>query len=369
MQKISVAYLKPGMVVGRNIYNLEGSLLLAAGIELNFQYIEKLKKQQIGSVYVTNHLLGDVEIPEVIREETRVQAVQAVQKSYKEFSVKRKLNIIELRSTADQILDEIIGNRGVMIQLTDIRTYDSYTFSHSVQVCVLSVLIAISMGYPEQRLRELAIGALVHDIGKTAIPLDILNKPARLSDGEMDIVREHTKIGFDLLRNQGYLSAKSIYIALSHHERFDGSGYPRGISGKEIHEYARVVAIADVFDAITADRPYQKAKLPDEAYEILMSGSGTQFDTDILRIFFKHISIYPIGSMVELNTGEWALVTHVYSGIPFRPCVKILADKDGNRPSQSREVDLTEQLTLTIVRVLREEEYVARFKDMYGLKS
>lgn len=365
MQRVSVNNLQPGMVVGRSIYDASGMLLLASGFSLNQQFIQGLIQLGINSVYIENKLLEEEQVTDVLREETRVMAIKSVKECFTHYGLMKKpINVEKIKVAANQIVDEIILNPTAMIQLTDIRTHDDYTFAHSVNVCSLAVLLAASIGYSQHHLKDLALGSLLHDIGKVEISNDILNKPAQLDACEWRIMHHHPMAGFQILKKQGNVPAPSMIICYAHHEWYDGTGYPRGIAGDEIHEYARLVAIADVFDAVTADRPYRPALMAHEAYDLLMASSGTHFDQRLLAKFLQSIAVYPVGSVVELSDGRIAVVKAVHPGIAWRPTVQILADALMSTIEKGEEIDLREALSITVRKVFREQEVLALMKQL-----
>ncbi|HPW41973.1 MAG TPA: HD-GYP domain-containing protein, partial [Bacillota bacterium] len=208
------------------------------------------------------------------------------------------------------------------------------------------------MKYDEEKLRELGMGAMLHDIGKTRIPHEILNKPESLTKEEFELVKKHTSYGYELLKRSDVLSTYASYIALTHHERHDGEGYPLGLRGEEIHEFARIVSVADVFDAITSDRVYKKRINVNEAVEYLIGMGDHQFDYNIVRSFIEHITIYPPGTCVLLNSGEKAIVVDVNKKYPNRPIVRILADGEGQIPTVPVEIDLTKNNALLISEII-----------------
>ncbi len=357
MQKISVEHLRPGMITARNIFSADGVLLLNSGIMLCERYIDRLKQLGIMSVYIQNPLLKDVDIPEAIREETRVRAVALVHEAFLNLRKSARINIQQFKDAADCIVDEIISNKQAMIHLSDVRTHDNYTFGHCVNVAVLSTITGIRLGYSTTELKILAMGALLHDVGKAFVPLEILNKPGRLSTSEMEIMKQHSELGFDTLRHQGeHIPLLAAHVAFQHHEKYNGSGYPRHLSGKEIHEYARITAVADVYDAITSERPYRGPIMPHEAYEIVSSLSNSHFDPEILNAFLCNIAVFPLGSFVTLNTGEIALVIKVIPKFPARPTVRVIADADGALLKDKYDISLLDNLTLFISSVLTEKE-------------
>ncbi|SDE64735.1 HD-GYP domain-containing protein [Sporomusa acidovorans] len=363
MQKIAIPNLQPNMVVARNIFSPDGVLLLSADTVLNPSQIDRLQQFGLTSIYIKNPFTDNLNdsdlfdtIPEVVREETRVQAIQIVNTSFQNLAITQELNTQPFQEISDFLLEEVIKNRGAMIHLTDIRARDGYTFGHSVNVCVLATLTGLQMGYDLGKLKELALGALLHDTGKMLVPKELLIKPGPLTCAERKLMERHPDLGFNVLRTQRDIPLVSAHIAYQHHEKFDGTGYTRSLCGTEIHEYARIVAIADVYDALTSDRPYKEGTLPHEAYEIMMSLASTHFDPAILRIFLNQIAVYPLDSIVQLNTGDIAVVIGVTPGLQTRPTLKILVNADGCRLADGPEIDLTKNLTTFIHKVFTSTE-------------
>ncbi|MEN6411863.1 MAG: HD-GYP domain-containing protein [Veillonellales bacterium] len=367
MQRISISHLKPGMTLSRNIFSADGLLLLNVGIKLTRNYISRLKKLGIASVYVDNPLLTDIEAPEIIQEETRVKAIATVKQSFSKLQTVCRIDIGELQQVANRIVDEAIQNRHTMVHLTDIRTHDDYTFGHSVNVCVLAVVTGLHLGYHTDQLRTLALGAMLHDVGKLSVPLEILNKPGRLTEDEMSIMKQHSGYGFSILQQQtDSIPLLAAHIAFQHHEKFNGTGYPRCLQGDDIHEFARIVAIADVYDALTADRPYRKCLPPHQAYEWIMVLTGQHFDPYILSVFLSHIAAYPVGTFVRLTSGEIGIVTKVLPKLSTRPQLRILTDSSGQFLSQPAELNMLEHLTLFIDKVLTDKEVYALQSQISG---
>ncbi len=360
MQRIAVKDIIPGMVAAKSIYDTEGRLLLASGSTFTKQYIKRLKELAIWHAYIQTPLTANLEIPELLAEETRAKAVHTVKQAFEDCRKTKKIDMGQFKQVTEEIIDEVIRNPNAVYHLNDIRMYDDYTFAHSVNVCVLAVLSGAGMQYTPQRLRELGIGALLHDVGKMAIAKQILNKTGMLTDEERDIMRKHPELGFDILRKyNAQLSWPSIHVAYQHQEKYDGTGYPRGLKGLEIHEYARITAIADVYDALTSDRPYRPALSPSQSYECLLAGSGTQFDPDILRAFVRHIALYPVGSIVKISTGDIGVVTHVYPGLQARPVVRLIVNAEDRIFDLPVEINLSTELTLFIENILGGAEIAA----------
>ena len=350
MRKVQIDYVKPGMKLARSIFTSNGNILLGCGVELTQRYIDWLKEKGIFNVYIEDDISEGIEIKDVISDETRIRAEKIVKNVMVDIIENNQISEeFQIKKVVNQIVDELLENKDVLVNLNDMRLMDEYTFGHCVNVCVLSIMTGIAMGYNELRLRDLGVGALLHDVGKMRIPVSILKKPGRLTDNEYDEIKRHTILGFDILRNCDAISKISANTALTHHERCDGTGYPNGLHKDEIHEFSKIVAIADVYDAMTTDRIYRKAVQPYEAVEYLLEMGNTQFDYSIVKIFMNNISIYPEGSGVVLNTGEKGLVVKVNKGFPTRPHVRIIYDRNGHRCNKFEEIDLISHPSVFIV--------------------
>jgi HD-GYP domain-containing protein (c-di-GMP phosphodiesterase class II) len=367
MQRISTNNLRPGLVVGKDILNADGDVLLRWGIVLTDKYIRRLIELDIYSVYVESPYLENIVIPEPINERIRVKAIKILKDNFLKIRVNKTLDVEAFSVIANAVVDEVCANRNLLIHLTDIRVYDDYTFGHSVNVAILATFAGIGVGYGKTKLRELALGGLLHDVGKMFVPKEILNKPAKLTEDEMKVMKGHSLFGFELLRNNPEISLLVAHMAFQHHERPNGSGYPRGLQGEEIHEYANIIAIADVYDALTSDRPYRRGILPHEAYEVLLELTRTQVDIDLLKIFFKYIAIYPIGSIVQLNTGEVGVVVNVQPQSPLRPKIRIVLDNYGKAVKKVYEIDLEINLTQFIIKVFKEEDRIVFPLNIHGI--
>lgn len=349
MRRVNINYVRPGMRLACPIFTSDGSVLLGCGVELTQRYIDRLKERGISNIYIDDELSEGIEVKDVISDETRIKAKKIIKNVAFDIMENNKISeASQITKIVNQIIDELLDNNDVLVNLNDMRLMDEYTFGHCVNVCVLSVMTGIAMGYNQLCLRDLGVGALLHDIGKMKIPSSILNKPGRLTDSEYNEIKRHTILGFDILRNCDAISKVSANTALAHHERCDGTGYPNGLYKDEIHEFSRIVAIADVYDAMTSDRIYRKGLQPHEAVDYLIGMGNTQFDYDIVKVFMSNISIYPVGSGVVLNTGEKGLVVKANKGFPTRPLVRIIYDRDGRRCKKFEEIDLIQHPSIFI---------------------
>jgi len=231
-----------------------------------------------------------------------------------------------IKSLVHNIVDEVAHNRDIMVNIIDIRAYDDYTYSHSLNVAVLSVVMGTMLGLNRKQLHDLTMGALLHDTGKMFIKKEILNKPARLTPEEFEEIKTHSERGYRYLCDQLEIPENARIVALQHHEQFSGKGYPAGLANTDIHLYGRICCVADVYDALTSDRPYRKSMLPSDAIEYIMSGYSTQFDPLVVDALAKKIAPYPVGTYVRLSTGQTAIVVQNYLETGLRPRVKLIVN-------------------------------------------
>ena len=356
MQRVSVGFLEAGMVAARNVHSAEGRLLVTKDTVLSEAMVANIQKTSLGSIYVRNPLFQDIEAEEVVTEDNRRKAVMALKSAVTAYQKTKVLDIQPLKKVLRELVVEIIRNRDSMIHQLDMRTYQDYIYAHSVNTCVLSVLIAVNLDYPEGKLTDLALGTMLHDIGMMMLPDALLMKMGNLTPEESKQVQQHPEDGFNILRTVREIPITVAHIAYQHHERVDGKGYPRNLTADKILEFAKVAAVADTFDALVSDRPYRKGMVPHEAYEVMMALADSYVDRDILHLFLTHVAIYPVGSVVQLDNGQHGVVTKVLPRLQTRPQVRLLTDQQGNLLSEQTEIDLTQHLTLMISRVLKEKE-------------
>lgn len=354
MRRISTNFLQPGMQLAQSVFSADGKVLLAKGQVLRESYIERLRQIGVWSVYIIDPRFPDLEVDSLISEQTRMQALKTIRSVCTNMMAGNATNGPVLKDLIELLLSDLTRNPRLMINVLDIRTHDDYTFAHSVNVCSFSLLVGMAMGLHNGVLRELGVGALMHDLGKTLIPAGVLNKPGPLTTEEYECVKRHATDGFNILRRQDEISLLSAHVAFQHHERQDGSGYPRGLDGDDVHLYARIVAVADVYDALASDRSYRSRFLPHEAAEWLMANSGLMFDAEVVRLFLQKVAFYPVGSMVLLSNGYTGVVVDINQPMTTRPIVRLLTDQDGSELDTVEEIDLIKHNDLLIVDVIHE---------------
>lgn len=340
--------------LAKAIYNENGQPLLNHGVYLTTNMISRLKEKGVSFVYVEDDQTNDIFVDDVIKDSTRRKSLQMIKENFqtisKQMELGKSIDMDKLSpsfsSIVKSILSDISSHKEAVSMLSDVYCYDSYIFHHSLNVTVYSLALGKKMGLTNRQLEELGLGAILHDIGKIAVPIEILNKQEALTDEEFQLIKEHSTIGFDILRKSHTISLLTAHCAYQHHERLDGSGYPRGLMGKDIHLYGKLIGIADVFDAVTANRVYRKARLPHEALEILFAGANTLFDKDMVEMFAKTVAIYPVGLEVKLSDGRMGIVSRQNGVLTSRPVIRIL--KENKHPVEAYEVDLMKQLDVTI---------------------
>ncbi|CAI6021462.1 hypothetical protein PAECIP112173_00267 [Paenibacillus sp. JJ-100] len=373
MRLVHINLLQPGMKLGKRIFSEEGLVLLSEDVELTSRLITRLKDLGIGYVYIQDAATEDIVVPDMLQEETKRRALVEIKKQFQHMSGFKSKNQIThfgkaLCGVMNSILEDIGSQQEAMIMLMDMNSSDFDLYNHSLNVCVYTLVLGVASGYTRQQLMEIGLGALLHDIGKTQISTEILHKPSRLSDEEYKIIQQHTTYGHRILKDEPGIPLLSAHCALQHHERIDGSGYPFGLKGNEIHEYAKWIALADSYDAMTTNRVYRQALLPHQAVEVLYTGSGTLYEQWMLEKFRDCVAIYPVGLSVTLSTGEVGVVAGIQPRVPQRPQIRVLKDAKGQPLSVPYEINLATELSIMITGVEGVEDSAALLKEEH-LKS
>lgn len=266
----------------------------------------------------------------------------------------------DIHSLAEQgrtLARRISGAPQLMFCLGQVRSWDEYTSVHSLNVALLSSFLAERMFPGRTELAEfMAIGGILHDLGKARVPLDILNKPGRLTDGEFAIMKRHPELGVELAVRNGISDRRALEVIRGHHERFNGGGYPDNQDKNTISVEARIAAVADVFDALTAKRVYKDPMPSREALSVMTGAMSAHFDPDVMRVLLMSVGIYPAGSLVELSDGSVGTVVGAYSKDLVRPKVALHLDRFGKRLLEKQLVDLCEERDLFVKRSLQSDD-------------
>ncbi len=330
--------------------------LLAHGTLITDRYAAALIAQGIHAVWVEDGLSDGIEpaelLPEPVRAETADRVRGALDRARTAFATRQRLSpsmIEDLSRIVDRVAASVLDSPDAALALNDLAAADQYTHRHSVNVTALGLLLARAQfrrhGWVDyrgerrydrmdQRLSTLGLGLLLHDIGKMAVPADVLNKPGPLDPAEWQLMRTHPEAGVALL-GTSTLGPLVTAVIRDHHERMDGSGYPRGAVGDEIHPFARIAAVADVYDAITSARPYKAAASARVGVQVIAGGDGTAFDPEVVETFRRVVFPFPVGTEVELSDGRVGVVSSVDPEQPELPVVRV----DGPRGTEDVTVD------------------------------
>ena len=252
----------------------------------------------------------------------------------------KNLNINAVRGVVKPILDSILRNSEAYLWLSMMQKKSAYTYSHSVDNCALAIAFGRYMGLPKKDLQTLAIGLLMMDMGNVKIPEQILNKNGRLTEAEYMIVKKHVGHGVKILQETEGMNEDIVNIALTHHERFDGSGYPNGLLGAHIPVYGRMAAIIDCYDAMTSKRPFSTAKSPYAALQNIYNWRGSAFQPELVEQFLQCMGVYPTGSIVEMTSGEVGIVLSQNLTQRMRPKIMLLLDADKAHFPVYKTIDL-----------------------------
>lgn len=335
MRFVPIEKVENGMMLAKSIYDYETRTLLREGKLLSQEMIERIKERGYPGIYIEDELTKDIVIQEAITVELRNHAVETLQ----------QLDLEEAVNVAEKIVEQLLEAKTVSLDMLDLRTFDDYTYRHSVNVAILSVVIGMGMGYTNEDLVDLCSAAIFHDLGKLSISKDILNKPGKLTPEENELLRSHSQMSYDILKEKWNIPSRVKAAVLSHHENEDGSGYPNGLTGDNIHMFAKIIHVADVYDALSNERAYKKAYSYSESLEYLMGGCGTLFDQTVVQAFMDKVPVYPKGVSIILSDGREAIVVENHLGNPLRPTVRFLdgTEMDMSDPSVGMNITIINQ--------------------------
>lgn len=308
MRYLPLDEIEEGMFLARSVFGEDGRTLLARGVKLTKNYLRELKALNYTHLFVGDRP-EEVEV-NGISEQTYSQVLRSVRGVFLSAAKNQNLDFKEVLDVVDFMVDEVL-NADVMYNMLDIKNHDNYTYLHSVKVGIIALIMGKNLGLARKQLKELTVGALLHDIGKMCIENTILKKRGHLTYQEYEKMRDHPKYGFEILRGAPGVNLLSAHVAYQHHEREDGSGYPRGLNGDQIHLYAKIVMAADSYDAMTSGRSYRRTLWNHEALAQLAAEAPEKYDPKMIKLLAQSVASYPVGSVVLLNNLEVGLVTAV----------------------------------------------------------
>lgn len=380
VRKIEYSQLAEGMILGAPIVDAEGIVeLLSRGTKLTQRHISIIKKMGIVDIYVldyegepyedsvlniheikktadesgkgfnleklisdleeidhhiyepaprsivnrnmeVNILTGEGNIPIDVKHEKAIEDTKGV---FDKIRVEGELDLARLRKNVEETLPDMVRNNDVLMRLNQLKQSDDYTFQHSIRVSILATMIGKWLGYSQDELLELGEAGMLFDIGKLNIPEFVLKKPSNVNLDEYELIKKHAQFGYSILLKTKGVTSNIKYAALHHHERLDGSGYPLRLRENQIHDFAKIIMVCDVFDALITDRPYKKAISPLMAADYLSWSSGKLFDSEVCYVFIKRLSEYFVGKTVKLSNGEEGKIIFVDTNFPTRPVVQV----------------------------------------------
>lgn len=344
-KQYAIADVLPGMELGERVVG-DDKFVLCRGFRLTSRVIERLKSWGVACVDIREQQL-EPKVVQAIREMPAWQgqyaaSVNLLKRSFEVTRNGQELPVIEVKEITSQCLESLLAAPEVVGALQNVHSFDDYTFYHSVNVGIIAGIIGKWLGYKRPVLEELVLGGLLHDVGKTQIPPQIINKPGCLTAAELRVVRQHTRYGYQLVQKLPNLPSSTPSIVLQHHERNDGSGYPNGDKGDRIHDLAKVVAVADFYDAITSDRIY-RTKIPPFAAIAILEEMTNKFDPAVLNTFLANIRQCFIGSRVKLSDGRYAMIVSWGKTLFSKPQLKI---------ESGQLIDLKQNRAITIAEMV-----------------
>lgn len=291
MRKVRVEHASEGSKLSEALRNKDGTIFLQKGVILNSYLIRRLKSHGYNHLYVENDSIANIKMIDSMVKKTRIQADTFINQFAKVAIQNDSMWLYPVERVVYNILDEIIENKDLVLHLANLGSHDTYTLEHCINVTILSLIIGQAFNYSQNHLYELGMGVFLHDIGKVFVPPNILNKSGKLTEDELIKIKKHTWHGFYLLASSSKIPEAATIVALQHHERFDGTGYMQGLKDSDISEYARICSVADVFDALSCNRPYRRAMPLTKVIKHLTEEKGKHFDPQIVDIFIENFRV------------------------------------------------------------------------------
>jgi putative nucleotidyltransferase with HDIG domain len=385
MKTVKTSELKPGMILKEAIYNEESAIeLLSRNTIITQRHIYLLENANIENVIIKSEdededkddeeefdleeirkiVEGDIDVEEilvnVVNQNMKIniltgegnkpidkkheETIHETREMFNQLTNTNTLDIEKIEENIKEMLPDMIRNNDVLMRLNQLKRSDDYTFEHSLRVSILAANIAKWLGYSNKQIEEVAQAGLLFDIGKMKVPQYILKRENNLTDEEFNIIKKHTQLGYSILLRTKGVSSSVKYAALQHHERMDGTGYPLRLRSGQIHEYAKIIMICDVFDAMISKKPYGRGFSKMEAAEYLNWNTSSSFDTKIVYILIHKISEYMLGKKVILNTGEVGKIVFVDVNYPTRPTIQL----------EDRIIDLSIEKNIKIIKIMEQ---------------
>jgi putative nucleotidyltransferase with HDIG domain len=288
--------------------------------EINGHVYEPTERSVVNRNMEIHVLTGEGNIPIDVKHQKMIEDTKEVFRNIRETG---ELDLERIKHNVEEALPDMIRNNDVLMRLNQLKESDDYTFQHSLRVSILATMVGKWLGYSQEELIELGEAGLLYDIGKMNIPDFIVKKEENVNAEEFELIKKHAQFGYSILLKTKGVSSNIKYAALHHHERMDGSGYPLRLRENQIHDFAKIIMVCDVFDAMITDRPYRKGISPLLAADYLSWSSGKLFDAEVCYIFIKKLSEYYVGKQVKLSTGEMGKIIFIDHNYPTRPLIQV----------------------------------------------
>lgn len=363
-----------GQTVSSPIYSLDGNLLVSKGAIVNYSILSKLKQHSIKSIDILDSLTEDIAPKGIIDDEKMNESISVVKKVFEDVLKNDKTgmrssipydHIKLVEAIIESLIETLSNTKDLLYTVSSMAEYLPYTYTHSVNVTILSIMTAKSLGYSQADIKNIALGAFLHDVGKMLVDQNLITKADSLSDKERKEVEKHPYLGYKAVKDIKTLSFTSKQIILMHHEKLDGTGYPLALKGIEIPEYVRIVTICDMYDAMVTNRVY-RSKMPIyTVLEILLTDSVFKLDRKIYRHLTENICLYPPGSGVVLSDDTVGIVSFYRATNPSRPHVRIIDLSDDFTNIKVRTVNLEKNQTLFIVDSWDVDEFRKTFRPSF----
>ena len=353
MRRVSIEQIQDDDILARPIYDIDGRRLLNAGVKLTQSIIQRLVDKGGSSVYIEDELSEYSETHGAITYETTNHANITTRNEMNRLANKGEIDYGAVKKCVECIMDEMLSTRIDVLNANDIRTEDELVYAHSINVCVMAIALANKLSLPPSKIKNIAMGAIMHDIGKALIPKDLLNKKDP-SPAEQNEIKKHPLLGYQAIKDISEASATAKITVLMHHEQINGGGYPMGLNGDYIHYSPRIVSICDAYDQAINDERHKNVYQTTDAVEYLIGGSGHIFDKSLVDMFMKIVPIYPEGTIVLLSNGVFAIVVKNNPVYMTRPVVRPFYNpKTGIKYDRSYIINLQHELSLKIVREIK----------------
>lgn len=347
MRRKSLNSIKGNEVLAKDIYGNTDTILMVSGMTLKKEYIERLKQLNVDYVYVEDNFPKQAMDQETIEDRIMSNCQETIENIYERYSYCGNVDLKELTSVASKVICEVLKEPNVLYCIENVRQRHESVYTHSLNVCVLSVLVALKMGLNKTQVEDIAIGSLIHDIGYLYLEIPgVLENQNNFFQKDTALIKKHVVYGYTEVENETWLSKKAKNIILSHHEYYDGSGYPLRLTGDDIDIETKVVTVCNEFDRLI----YSTAKVikSHEAVEYIITQSGIKFEPEVVKAFSSSVARYPNGTSIITNKGEIGVVIRQNIDFPTRPVIRILQDKNGKVLSEPIEKNLMTELSLFI---------------------